>query len=77
MPHIAVSLYPGRDDETKQDIAQQVERHFATTFGFGDDEVSVSVVEIPAEDFIDTIRDRYRADELYVPSRYLPRTDED
>lgn len=71
MPHIAVSLYPGRDQDTKRDIAEQVAQHFSTTFGFAPDAVSVSIVEIQPEEFVPTIQQRYRPDELYVPSSFI------
>ena len=71
MPHIAVSLYPGRDQDTKRDIAERVAEHFSTTFGFAPDAVSVSIVEIQPEEFVPTIQQRYRSDELYVPSRFV------
>ena len=71
MPHIAVSLYPGRDQDTKRDIAEQVADHFVSTFGFAADAVSVSIVEIQPEEFVPTIQQRYRPDELYVSSRFV------
>ncbi|MFZ2623628.1 MAG: tautomerase family protein [Propionibacterium sp.] len=71
MPHIAVNLYPGRDGQTKREIAEKTERFFATTFGFADNEVSVSIVELAPDEFVPTIQDRYPGEELFVASRYI------
>lgn len=73
MPHIAVNLYPGRDFETKQDIADRVAKLIVQEFGFSEDGVSVSIVEIPKEDFPQTIKDRYSDEELFVPSALVDR----
>lgn len=75
MPHIAISLYPGRDDKTKQEIAEQMHKFYVETFGAGQDAVSVSIVEIPGEQFQETIQQRYRLDELYISSRTIPKSD--
>jgi|GEM_PF-399040 len=75
MPHIAVSLYPGRDDETKRDIAERTKTFFASELGFAADAVSVSIVELAPDDFVPTIEQRYRPEELFVPSRVISRKD--
>lgn len=69
MPHIAISMHPGRDTETKRDIAETMKQHYVQTFGVDDDAVSVSIVEIPADEFTETIQQTYRPEELYVSSR--------
>lgn len=69
MPHIAVSLYPGLDEETKRDIAEKLEQFYVETFGTDKEAVSVSIVEIPGEEFSETIQQRYRPEELYISSR--------
>lgn len=69
MPHIAVSLYPGRDEETKRDIAEKLEQFYVEAFGTDKEAVSVSIVEIPGEEFGETIQQRYRPEELYISSR--------
>ena len=33
MPHIAVSMYPGRDEATKRDIAEKLQQFYVETFG--------------------------------------------
>ena len=70
MPHIAISMHPGRDTETKRDIAEKMKQHYVETFGV-DDAVSVSIVEVPADEFTETIQQRYRPEELYISSRAI------
>lgn len=72
MPHIAVSMYRGRDDDTKRDIAEKMQQFYVDTFGVDQEAVSVSIVEIPGEEFSDTIQQRYRPEELYLASRAIP-----
>ena len=74
MPHIAISMHPGRDTETKRDIAEKMKQQYVEMFGVDDSAVSVSIVEIPAEDFAETIQQRYRPEELYISSRVIPGT---
>jgi len=69
MPHIAISMYPGRDEETKRDIAEKMQQYYVDTFGTDKDAVSVSIVEIPGEEFSETIQQRYRSEDLYIASR--------
>lgn len=76
MPHIAVSLYPGRDNATKRDIAEKLQQFYVDTFGADQEAVSVSIVEIPGEDFSQTIHDRYRRQDLYIPSRAVHTSEE-
>ncbi|HEY4535221.1 MAG TPA: tautomerase family protein [Enteractinococcus sp.] len=72
MPHIAVSMFPGRDDATKRDIAEKLQQFYVETFGTDQKAVSVSIVEIPGEEFRETIQQRYRPEELYISSRAIP-----
>lgn len=76
MPHIAVSMYPGRDDDTKREIAQKLQDFYVETFGVEQAAVSVSIVEIPGEEFSDTIQQRYRPEELYLSSRAIPANED-
>lgn len=74
MPHIAISLYPGRTDEIKRDIAEKMQQFYVDTFGVDEAAVSVSIVEIPGEDFVNTIQKRYRPEDLYIDSRIISAT---
>lgn len=43
MPHIALSMYLGRDSETKRDIAKKMRQCYVETFGVDQEAVSVSI----------------------------------
>ena len=75
MPHIAISLYPGRDDDTKRDIAEKMQQYYVETFGADEEAVSVSIIEIPGEEFSETIQQRYRSQDLYISSRAVHATE--
>ena len=77
MPHIAISLFPGRDEETKRDIAEKAQQFYVDTFGADQEAVSVSIVEIPGEEFTETIEKRYRPEDLYISSRAVPAPTQD
>lgn len=72
MPHIAITLFPGRNEATKRDIAEKMLQQYVETFGTDAAAVSVSIVEVPAEEFTETVQERYRADDLYISSRAIP-----
>lgn len=72
MPHIAITLFPGRNEATKRDIAEKMQQQYVETFGTDAAAVSVSIVEVPAEEFTETVQERYRADDLYISSRAIP-----
>lgn len=77
MPHIAVSFYPGRSAETKQDIAEKMAEFFCSTFDVDPGAVSVTVEELAPDEFVPTVEERHDAADFLVTSRVLPSTAED
>lgn len=71
MPHIAVNFYPGRDEETKQEISQKMKAFCEGELGFPEGSISVSIVEIEKGNFPETIREKYDSKDLYVSSRVI------
>lgn len=69
MPHIAVSLYPGRDQDRKQEIANKLKDLMVRELNFPPDSISVSIVEIEPDSFVDTIQQKYDDKDLYISSR--------
>lgn len=51
MPHISVTMYPGRDDETKKALAQKLQDFVAEELCVKKDIVSVSVTDIPPKNW--------------------------
>ncbi len=71
MPHIGVSLYPGRDEETKKAMAKDIKRVLVNELKYPADTVSVSIVEIEADNFQDEINKRYDHKDLFETSDYV------
>ncbi len=73
MPHIQVSLYPGRDDELKNKIAKELKDTLVEKIGMPKEAISVSIEDIEAEDFENTIQDRLQNEknELILESDHI------
>ena len=72
MPHIQVSLYPGRDNELKNKIAEELKKAMAET-GIPEEAISVSIEDIEPEDFEGTIEERLENEknELFLKSDHI------
>ena len=51
MPHIAVTMYPGRDEEIKSRFAEKLAAFVAEELGISPSVVSVSVAEVEKQDW--------------------------
>ena len=75
MPHVIVKLYPGRSEEQKQQMADEIAKNVAEIARCGEGSVSVAFEEIDPEDWPETV---YRpdildnADKLYRKPDYNP-----
>lgn len=49
MPHIDITMIPGRDDEAKKEIALKVQRFLSEELNIDEKFVSVSIEDIPKE----------------------------
>ncbi|WNX85826.1 tautomerase family protein [Agathobaculum sp. NTUH-O15-33] len=49
MPHIDITMFPGRDHDTKAALAQKVQRFIAQDLGIEERVVSVSIRDIPKD----------------------------
>jgi 4-oxalocrotonate tautomerase len=73
MPHIVVKLYPGRSEEQKSRLAEQIVKDVATILKCGEGSVSVAVEEIKPDDWAEKvykpdIQDKW--DKLYKKPGY-------
>ena len=59
MPHIIVKLYPGRSEQQKARLAEQIVKDVVVTLGIGEESVSVAMEEVKPEDWAETV---YRPD---------------
>ena len=51
MPHVAITMIPGRDEETKRVLAKRTQEFLAGELGIDPKFVSVSIQDIPMEDW--------------------------
>lgn len=51
MPHIDITMIPGRDDEAKKEIALKVQRFLSEELNIDEKFVSVSIEDIPKENW--------------------------
>ena len=72
MPHLNHKLYPGRSPEVKENLAKAVRQALADESGvWQPEDISVSVEEIPAEDFENVTKASFKKDELLLDSKYV------
>lgn len=73
MPHIIVEMYPGRDEDAKLKLAESVAENVSSQLGLRKEAVSVSIKEIPKEDWKSKVYDKVVKDEnkeVYIKPGY-------
>ena len=61
MPHVIVKLWPGKTEEQKQQLADQITRDVMEVFHYGKESVSVAMEEVSSSDWAEKV---YRSDIL-------------
>ena len=56
MPHIAITMIPGRDDETKQALALKTQAFLVGELGIDPKFVSVSIQDIPKDEWAESMK---------------------
>jgi 4-oxalocrotonate tautomerase len=75
MPHVSVKLYPGRSEQQKTRLAQEIVKNVVAIANCGEESVSVSIEEIKPEDWVEKV---YKPDilgnqgKLYKQPGYNP-----
>ena len=62
MPHIAIKMYPGRDEETKKRLAQAILETASIELNRGKEHFSVSIEDVPQENWKEAVYDKVVAD---------------
>ena len=62
MPHITVQLYSGRNEETKKRLAEAVLEAAATSLGRGKEHFSVSIEDVPEEEWKEKVYNKILSD---------------
>ena len=65
MPHIAITMIPGRDDQAKQVLAEKTQAFIVKELGVDPKFVSVSVQDIPMEAWNKSM-EQFPEDIMYV-----------
>lgn len=64
MPHVIVKLWPGRSEQQKQTLADQITKAVTTTLKLDEESVSVGFEEIASQDWTEKV---YKPDILGKP----------
>ncbi len=65
MPHVAITMIPGRDDAAKRALALKAQEFLVKELGIDPQFVSVSIEDIPMEDWQKSM-EQFPDDILYV-----------
>lgn len=65
MPHIAITMIPGRDEATKRALAQKAQEFMVKELGVEPKFVSVSIQDVPMENWQKSM-EQFTDDILYV-----------
>jgi len=65
-PHVIVKLYPGRSEQQKVRLAEQIVKDVVTIIKCGEESVSVAIEEIKPEDWAEKV---YKPDILNTPGK--------
>ena len=55
MPHVIVKLYPGRSEQQKIQLAEQIVKDVVTIIKCGEESVSVAIEEVKPEDWAEKV----------------------
>lgn len=66
MPHVIVKLYPGRSEQLKIRLAQELTKSVMNVLNFGEEAVSVAIEEVEPQDWAKKV---YQPDILDRPER--------
>jgi 4-oxalocrotonate tautomerase len=55
MPHVIVKLWPGKSEQQKQRLADQIVKDVMNVLNYGEESVSVAIKEIPAADWAEKV----------------------
>ncbi len=66
MPHIAVMMYPGRDDEKKMALAKKLQEAVQEVLGVDKRVISVSVEDVAKEDWDENFLKKVDKETIFV-----------
>ncbi|QDU56608.1 tautomerase family protein [Aeoliella mucimassa] len=57
MPHVIVKLWPGKSEQQKTDLANQITEAVMATLGYGEESISVAMEEVSSKDWKQKVYD--------------------
>jgi len=66
MPHVIVKLYPGRSEQQKRRLAEEIVKNVVAIANCGEESISVAIEEIKSEDWAEKV---FRPDILDNPEK--------
>ncbi|MDX2232242.1 MAG: tautomerase family protein [Leptolyngbyaceae cyanobacterium bins.349] len=66
MPHISIKLYPGRSEQQKVRLAEQIVKDVISLLESSEDSISVAIEEINPEDWVEKV---YKPEILSNPDK--------
>jgi 4-oxalocrotonate tautomerase len=55
MPHVVVKLWPGKSEEQKQQLADEIVKDFVDLFGYKEESLSVAIEEVPKKEWAEKV----------------------
>ena len=55
MPHVIVKLWPGKPEQQKKKLAEEVTKAVMSTLNYGEESVSVGIEEVKPQDWTDQV----------------------
>jgi len=55
MPHVIVKLWPGKSEQQKKRLAQEITRAVMITLSYAEESVSVGIEEVDAKDWMEKV----------------------
>lgn len=66
MPHISIKLYPGKSEQQKARLAEQIVKDVISLLESSEDSISVAIEEINPEDWVEKV---YKPEILNNPEK--------
>lgn len=66
MPHVIVKLWPGKSEQQKARLAEEIVKEVTRVLNYGDESVSVAFEEVEPQDWAEKV---YRPDIINSPAK--------
>jgi len=57
MPHVTIKMYPGQEENVKQELAKDIEKMLVKHLGVKESAVSVSILEVESQNWKQEVYD--------------------